>query len=301
MSHSTSRAVRRLFHCAASLIPDEWYLALSHRRRIGRFPRMRQPATFNEMILLRCLRPDPRWSMLADKLSVRAYVEERIGTAHLIPLIAAPDVFTQAVFDALPQAFVMKASHGSGFVEVVWDKTKTSFEALNRVANKWLHTDYYRVSRERHYHGIQPRIFFEKLLLDRAGNVPADFKMHVFGRDANGPVIYTGIISDRFGQARADVYDANWNRLDLAWGSYPRSQVSVPRPANWDKLAKIAMELAEGLGYVRVDLYAPDDDVYFGELTFTPGGGTMPYSPDHFDYEWGRILKEAKFSPQPSL
>jgi hypothetical protein len=42
--------------------------------------------------------------------------------------------------------------------------------------------------------------------------------------------------------------------------------------------------------YVRVDLYAPDNEVYFGELTFTPGAGVLPFAPDKVDYEWGRLL-----------
>ncbi|RDU99599.1 ATP-grasp fold amidoligase family protein [Trinickia dinghuensis] len=288
--------VKQSLKSGASMLPDKLYLALSHRRRIGRFPRFRNPIAFNEMILSRCLRPDPRWRDLTDKLSVRDYVRDRIGEPHLIPLLAAPDVFTKEIFDRLPPSFVMKANHGSGFVEVVWDKSKRSFHELRHMAEKWLEIDYYRVSRERHYRGIEPRIFFEKLLLDHSGIVPSDFKMHVFGHGPNGPVIYTGIISDRFGTARADVYDAQWNRLGLAWGSYQRSERAVPRPSNWDELTAIAMRLADGLGYVRVDLYAPDNEIYFGELTFTPGGGTMPYTPDHFDFEWGRILRDARYT-----
>ncbi|WP_233217242.1 ATP-grasp fold amidoligase family protein [Trinickia dabaoshanensis] len=297
---SASAIAKRMVRWGMSLFPDEFYLALSHRRRIGRFPRIKNPATFNELMLARCLRPDPRWKDLSDKLNVRAYVRNRIGEKYLIPLIAAPDVFTRAIFDLLPSSFVMKASHGSGFVEVVWDKSRTSFDALQRRANEWLGIDYYRIGRERHYRGIRPRIFFEKLLLDSAGKVPADLKMHVFGRGPDGPVIYTGVIADRFGDARADIYDAHWNRLDLAWGSYARSKCASPRPSNWEELTNIAMRLADGLGYVRVDLYAPDDQVYFGELTFTPGGGTMPYTPDRCDYEWGRILKEATYTPPES-
>jgi TupA-like ATPgrasp len=296
MNNLFSSSTRRLLKGAASLMPDELYLALSHRRRIGRFPHMKRPATFNEMILMRCLHPDPRWSTLTDKLRVREYVRERIGEQHLIPLLAAPDVFTKEVFDSLPSSFVMKASHGSGFVEMVWDKSRTSFEELRRLADRWLSIDYYRVARERHYKGIQPRIFFETLLLDRSGTVPSDYKMHIFGYGPDGPVIYTGIISDRFSKPRADIYDARWNRLDLAWGNYARSERAVARPSNWEELSRIAMLLADGLGYVRVDLYAPDEQIFFGELTFTPGGGTMPYTPDRCDYEWGRIMKDANYS-----
>lgn len=300
MKTVSSRTANRILHWMASLAPDPVFLAISHRRRIGRFPSIKHPTTFNEMMLERCLNPDPRWRELADKLSVRAYVRQRVGERHLIPLLAAPEVFTPAVFDALPSSFVMKASHGSGFVEVVQDKSQHTFETLKRLADKWLNIDYYRVGRERHYHGIKPRLFFEKLLADREGRVPADYKMHVFGQGPDGPVIYTGIISDRFGHARADIYDAQWNRLDLAWGTYSRSEQAAPRPPNWDELTRIAMRLADGLGYVRVDLYAPDNDVYFGELTFTPGGGTMPYVPDRFDFEWGRILREARYSLAPT-
>jgi hypothetical protein len=287
---------RRMLKGAALLMPDDLYLAFSHRRRIGRFPDMKRPKAFNEMILMRCLQPDPRWRRLADKLSVREYVRERVGEKYLVPLLATPDALTRDVFDALPSAFVMKANHGSNFVEVVRDKSNRTYEELRRIADRWLSIDYYRVAREQHYKGIQPRLFFETLLLDRTGTVPSDYKMHMFGRDREGPVIYTGIISDRFGTPRADIYDARWNRLDLTWGNYARSERAVPRPSNWDELSRVAMALADGLGYVRVDLYSCDGQIFFGELTFTPGGGTMPYTPDRCDYEWGRILQNANYA-----
>ncbi|WP_042292519.1 ATP-grasp fold amidoligase family protein [Paraburkholderia mimosarum] len=302
MSNGLSSSTRRLIKGAAVLMPDEWYLTLSHRRSIGRFPQMKRPTTFNEIILTRCLRPDPRWTTLTDKLSVRQYVMERIGEQYLIPLLAAPDVFTKEVFDSLPSSFVMKASHGSGFVEVVRDKSKRSFEELRRLADRWLRVNYYRVGRERHYRGIPPRILFEALLLDRSGNVPADYEMNMFGYAPHGPVIYTGVVSSRFdgrGKPLADMYDAEWNRLDVARGTYGRSERGVARPSNWDELSRIAIRLAEGLGYVRVDLYVLDEQIFFGELTFTPGGGTMPYIPDHCDYEWGRILKGANYCAAP--
>ena len=49
-------------------------------------------------------------------------------------------------------------------------------------------------------------------------------------------------------------------------------------------------QLSEDFDYVRVDLYAPDNEVYFAELTFTPGAGVLPFAPDKVDYEWGRLL-----------
>jgi glycosyltransferase involved in cell wall biosynthesis len=285
---TTHGLLRRVKH----MLPDELYLYIWHRWKVGRFPNLKNPKTFNEWILHRNLNPHPRWTELADKLAVRDYVRNKIGEKHLVPLLAAPAVFTREVFDALPNSFAMKANHGCGFVKLVRDKSSTSFEELNRIAQTWLATDYYLVTRERHYHAIERRIYFEKLLLDRAGRVPADIKLNMFGSSPDGPIIYAGVVSDRSGDTRIAMFDAQWNRLDLALGEYRPNEVSVPPPANWEEIKRIAMALAEDLGYVRVDLYAPDNEVYFGELTFTPGAGVFPFHPDRFDHDWGRLLKE---------
>jgi hypothetical protein len=283
--------VRRMKEAAKSVLPDALFLSLLHHKCIGRYPNLLRPTTFNEKILQRSLRPDPRYIKLTDKLLVREYIAGKIGEEHLIPLIAAPDVFTREVFDALPNAFVMKANHGSSFVEVVRDKSETSFEKLQLRAAQWLATDFYDIARERHYRTIRPRIFFEQLLLDQRGQIPADFKLHCFNGRPGRPIIYILVISDRFGSAtHGDVYDVDWNHLDIAIGFYKRSAAPAPRPTNLDSVLNAALTLCEDFDYVRVDLYAPDNLVYFGELTFTPGAGVLPFTPDRVDYDWGKLL-----------
>lgn len=298
-----SRGLRGAWRSAKRWMPDELFLWLSHRRHVGRFPNLTDPETFNDFILHRCLNPEPHWSVLADKLAVREFVAERIGEEHLIPLIAVPEVFTEAVFASLPDAFVMKANHGCGYVRIVEDKRRTSFDELNRLAQAWLAEDFSRTNRERHYRPIKPRLYFEQLLVDGAGRIPSDLKMNMFGRDAAGPIIYAGVVSDRFDTPHGDVFDVRWNRLDLAVGHYPRSDVPPAPPPHWDEIVRLATRLVEGLGYVRLDLYVPDGKVYFGELTFTPGAGVFPFHPDRYDYEWGRLFKtmsEADRSTDPN-
>ena len=41
----------------------------------------------------------------------------------------------------------------------------------------------------------------------------------------------------------------------------------------------MAENLLEGFNYVRVDLYSFAGQLYFGEMTFTPGAGLMPFDP----------------------
>lgn len=286
---------RRFKEAGKSLLPDALFLRLLHKKCIGRLPRLRNPVTFNEQILQRNLRPDPRYAVLADKLATRAYVEKKLGSQHVVPLIAAPDDFSQEVYDSLPDQFVMKASHGSSFVKIVRSKSETSFEELKQLEQKWLATDFYRVDRERHYREIKPRIFFETLLLDRDGHIPADFKVHCFSGSLRKPVMYILVITDRFGSnTRGDVYDANWNRMEIAIGPYKPSDHLLAQPENLDAVLKAAATLASDFEYVRVDLYAFDNRLYFGEFTFTPGGGVLPFTPDRIDYEWGKLLSAAR-------
>ncbi|WP_309477007.1 ATP-grasp fold amidoligase family protein [Trinickia acidisoli] len=286
-------AVKAAWHGAKRLLPDYAFMQIQHRRLLGRWPNMRHPEAFNEAILLRCLHPEMRWVDLTDKLAVREYVREKIGDEHLIPLIAAPETFTREVFDALPSSFVMKANHGCAFVEVVRDKSATSFDTLSKLADKWLSIDFYRSSRERHYRYIKPRIYFEQLLVDGSGMIPSDLKLHIFGGRPGGPCIHTMVIADRFGDVRGDLYDEHWHRIDVSFGDYRPSDAPIPRPANWGELERLGLRLAEGFDYVRVDLYSLESEVYFGELTFTPGAGLLRFMPESHDYRWGRMLKES--------
>jgi hypothetical protein len=243
--------VRSLLAVQNPSLPDKVLLSLYHRRRIGRFPNPRNPLTFNEKILLRCLSPDYRYSTLSDKLKVRAYVTEKVGEKYLIPLIAAPTKFTESVFDDLPLSLVMKANHGCGFVKIVKDKGATSFEGLDALAQRWLSTNFYATARERHYSDIDRRIFFETLLQGPDGRIPPDIKIHVFNRDAENPAIFILVISDRFEKhPRGDIYDAQWSALDIRMGHYERSATPAPRPANLDNLLTVARTLASDFDFV---------------------------------------------------
>ncbi|MEZ2307484.1 ATP-grasp fold amidoligase family protein [Paraburkholderia sp. RCC_158] len=294
--------LRKLKEAAKSLLPTPVFLSLLHHKEIGRYPNLLRPTTFNEKILQKSLRPDPWFAELTDKLTVREYVARKLGEEHVIPLLAAPDIFTREVFDALPNSFVMKANHGSTYVEVVRDKSTRSFEQLSQLANHWLTLDFYKIAREKHYREIKPRIFFERLLLDNSGQIPADYKLHCFGGRSGKPLIYILVISDRFGaDTRGDIYDTDWNHLDMAIGAYKPSPKPAPRPENLDAILAAATTLCGDFDYVRVDLYAPDNQIYFGELTFTPGAGVLPFTPDRIDYEWGQLVPDAFLSTRPPL
>ena len=61
-----------------------------------------------------------------------------------------------------------------------------------------------------------------------------------------------------------------------------------PRPAELEAMLEIAGILGTGWDFIRVDLYAVDGTIWFGEYTPYPGGGLLRYRPRQFDIEQGR-------------
>ena len=57
-----------------------------------------------------------------DKYTVRGFVADRIGKEYLIPLVGLFHRFDDINIDRLPGAFVLKATHGSGWNIIVKDK-----------------------------------------------------------------------------------------------------------------------------------------------------------------------------------
>ena len=64
-------------------------------------------------------------------------------------------------------------------------------------------------------------------------------------------------------------------------------KLDFPRPHNLDKAIEYVEKLSKPFKFVRTDLYLCGDEIYFGELTFTPAGGL-----DTDIFEADRIMGE---------
>ena len=56
----------------------------------------------------------------------------------------------------------------------------------------------------------------------------------------------------------------------------------------------IARKLSEDFAFVRVDFYEVGDQIYFGELTFTPYGGIANFIPSEYDETFGDMIQLPK-------
>ena len=65
---------------------------------------------------------------------------------------------------------------------------------------------------------------------------------------------------------------------------------SVELPPFFGEMREMAKNLCQEFPFVRVDFFLANGTYYFAELTFTPSACMMPFNPDRFDLEWGKMI-----------
>lgn len=256
-----------------------------YRASHGAYPNLLFPRTFNEKVLRRALFDNhPFLRICADKYAVRSFVKQRVG-ADMLPelydIVADP---REISFAEMPDCFVVKPTHGSGWVNIIRDKSTLDIDDLVHRCDYWLSQDFSKRHHERNYRCIPRRIIVEELIDDGTDGGPVDYKFFVF----HGKVEMIGAIFGRFSDCYAYYCDRNWLPLDVVRG-YPSTEQEVPPPKQLKELIRIAELLGKDLAFVRVDLYATSERIVFGELTTTPGAGLDTFNPQSYDAYLGSL------------
>jgi len=223
-------------------------------------------------------------TQVADKAAVRSYVEQRLGPQILPKLYYLTTRPETIPFDDLPNRFVVKPTHGSGWVQIVMNKSALDRAALIETCTAWLNQSFYKTTREWAYKHIEPRILIEEFIDDGAGRAPNDYKLFVF----DGIVELIQVDAARFADHRQRLYSPAWEKLDVLL-HYDDIVGDVPRPIHLADMIAAAETLGRELDFIRADFYDTGDRPYFGELTTTPGCGCEHFHPKEFDrYLGGR-------------
>jgi len=222
----------------------------------------------------------------ADKYKVRNYVKEKVGSEYLIPLVYNTKNPQNIDPRKLPNyPFIIKNNHDSGGVTIVWDKKSLDWEELTKKLKRQLNYVYDYGKGEWQYKQIEPRIVIEKLLLDKRGKVPSDFKFHVM----NGTVAFIQVDIERETNHKRNLYNPEWDLLPCLW-MYENGE-SIKKPENLHEMITLAEKLAEGFIFVRVDFYNVENKIYFGEMTFHPASGFKKFLPEDWDFKFGELLE----------
>jgi TupA-like ATPgrasp len=262
-------------------------IARDFHAAFGHYPNVFFPKTFNEKVQARKIF-DRRHllSTWADKYAVREYVRTKIGDAVLPVLYHVSVDPLDIPFHRLPAQYVVKATHGSGWVQIVRNGKAFDKQDLTDRCSGWLSQNYSDLTREWFYRDIPPRILIEEFLDDGTGLPPKDYKFFVFG----GKVKVIQVDLDRFAHHRRNFYDLDWKKLDCRL-SYENSDTLVARPDNLETAIDYAQILSDNVDFVRVDLYDIRGKIYFGELTNTPENGFGRFDPPSWDKVFGSFWK----------
>lgn len=224
---------------------------------------------------------------LADKYLVREWISEKIGEEYLIPLLGVWDRAEQIDFDLLPDKFVLKTNHSSGFNIIVKDKKNLNIKSVRSKLNDWLDIDFaFYNGFELHYAMINRKIIAEEYVENQDGELP-DYKFMCF----NGKPYYCYVDVGRFGNHIQYVMDMDWKLQPWNDGYFGEKKETPIKPERFDDMKKMAETLCEGYSHVRVDFYYVNGKIYFGEMTFTNGCGYDPILPEEYDIKLGELWK----------
>ena len=268
------------------LIPSKPFLAMTYRRVHGRWPDLKNPKRLTEIVVwLKLYGHLEQFAKYADKYTVREYVARKIGEKHLIPLIGVWERYEDIPFETLPDRFVLKASHGCEWNYICPDKSAIDHKALKARFDLWTSENFYYQERETEYRDCKPRIVCEQYMEDATGGL-SDYKFYC----SNGEPRMVQVDTERFIEHKSVLMDPQW-RISKSVQCSTFAVQPAQKPAQFEQMKTLARALSKDFPFVRVDLYAVGSEIYFGELTFTPGSGIVVFGPpESGDEAFGRIV-----------
>jgi hypothetical protein len=246
----------------------------------GRQPNLNNPTTFSEKLQwLKLNYPNPLQTICADKYLVRDFLIEKGYESILSKVISTVDSIEKLNINSLPEKFVIKATHGSGWNLICTDKKKINWFWWKKIMNIWLHNNIFWPGREWPYKNMQPRLLVEEFMTDKSGQL-MDYKFFCFNGKAKFVQANKGRETLNHAQ---NFYDLDWKILPFGKDLKPRPDINIDAPSCLNQMIEIAEDLATDFPFVRVDFYEVDGKVVFGELTFYPKSGLPDFTPPEYD------------------
>ncbi|NTV20223.1 MAG: hypothetical protein HGA57_02390 [Chlorobium limicola] len=262
------------------------------------------PKSLNQKIVYKKLYDrNPLLTITADKYRVREYIHLILGskTANeiLVPLLYVghdPEIIP---FRKLPEEFIIKTNHASKTNILIDKNHATDYKLVIKQLHRWLIKPYGLFAHEWAYQKIPKLIIIEKRLWDSNGIPPKDLKFLMI----NGKCELIQVYSGRKDELTCSFYDNDWNYQNIQWKK--TFGPPVEKPSRLEEMIIIAEKLSSPFDFVRVDLYAIKDRIYFGELTHYPASGRLEITPTSIDFllgdNWKSTINYWKEKNNPSI
>ncbi len=224
---------------------------------------------------------DPLMGVCANKYTMRDYVSGKGYADNLNELLGVYTDVDDIDIDALPDSFVLKASHGTHMQIIVKNKSDVDWAYSKKLMRSWLRQDIYWRGREWVYKDMPRHIIAEKYIEDESGEL-RDYKIFCF----NGEPRFIQHDMGRFTKHVRNYYYTDWTLMDMTDYVGNDPAMTVPAPESLPEMLSIARDLSRDFQFVRVDFYDVMGHPYIGEMTFFHEGGSIDLIPD----EWNRTI-----------
>lgn len=261
---------------------------------------------------------------MVDKFEARNLCQEKSTTVLMPKLSQVTNDPYELNPELWPEEFVIKPSHGSGALVIVtkekrpglryeidldtldWNRgawgmlsSELDLATLIALGKLWLSSnfEYWRPKTPEWAYGqVEPKIIVEELIAGSDGSPVIELRFHCF----HGRVHITRITSVHSSQKENWTLDRSATIIQAPIGSQIESKTkSAPIPVNWDEAVIEAEKLSQGYDYVRIDLYATENGIYFSEFTPYPFGGIHDFRPRTLSWRLAKIWRTGKDLPLP--
>ena len=258
-----------------------------YKNKIGCELNINNPQTFTEKVQwLKIYDSSFIKSYCTDKITLHSYCKRKLGRDICIPILATYSNANEICFNNLPNGFVAKCNHGSGYNIICKPNTIINQEQIKHKLNTWLAEDFSdKNGCELHYKVIPPRILIEPYMNDGHSDL-TDYKVYCF----NGQIKFFQVISNRTSHELLSHYTLDWkpapqyNQIGYDYST------NEPKPELFQEMCDAAMKLSQGFKLVRVDFYIIQHKLYLGEMTFTPNSGVHRFTNPSTDRILGQEL-----------
>lgn len=261
----------KVVYGTATIISPKLNTKMHYRQVYGRKINLENPQTFSEKLLwlkLNKYNNNPLVIRCADKYAVRQYIEDCGCSEILNDLIGVWNKAEDIPWDDLPEKFVLKWNFGAGMNIICDDKSKLDKDATIKKLKKWGKCKYWLLHSEMQYKYAPKKIIGEKFLSNDTETVIADYKVYCFHGEPQAIFVMNG----RGYNLTTEFFDINWNALENTQ-KYKETKIATEKPKCLAQMMDVACKLSHPFPFVRLDFYVVKDNLYFGEMTFTPAGG----------------------------
>ena len=253
-------------------------------RKFGRHYNESNILTFEDKINWICIHDVTKLKgRCADKILLREYSKRILKKDICNKILKIYDNPSQINISELPEQFVLKTNHGSGYNIIVHNKSELDVEKAKKTLSNWLQIDYSQEGAEFHYAFIKRKAFAEEYI-GKNINTYKTFCYHGIPR-------YIFVYKKINGREYRTFFDMEWNRLDFHCGTRPHPTEIYPKPKTFELMKKYARKLSRPFKLARIDFYEYNGELRLSEVTFTPMNSLFICEKQEHNIELGKYLK----------